>query len=77
MGPVGRLRVRAGRPSSRPAASATPEAIAANQWLDRPVPDDKVIPPSAPNDGFQEIIGAFKAGKTAMTIHHIGSSNDS
>lgn len=36
---------------------------------------DKVFPPSAPNDGFQEIIGAFKAGKTAMTIHHIGSSN--
>ena len=38
--------------------------------------EDKSIPPSAPNDGFQEIIGAFKAGRTAMTIHHIGSSND-
>jgi multiple sugar transport system substrate-binding protein len=35
---------------------------------------DKVFPPSAPNDGFQEIIGAFQAGITAMTIHHIGSS---
>ena len=37
--------------------------------------EDKVFPPSAPNDGFQEIIGAFKAGRTAMTIHHIGSAN--
>lgn len=37
---------------------------------------DKVFPPSAPNDGFQEIIGAFKTGVTAMTIHHVGSSND-
>jgi len=37
--------------------------------------EDKVYPPSAPNDGFQEIIGAFKAGRTAMTIHHIGSAN--
>lgn len=37
---------------------------------------DMVFPPSAPNDGFQEIIGAFRTGVTAMTIHHIGSSND-
>ncbi|TYC51312.1 sugar ABC transporter substrate-binding protein [Rhodobacterales bacterium] len=36
---------------------------------------DKVFPASTPNDGFKEVIGAFKAGKTAMTIHHIGSSN--
>lgn len=36
---------------------------------------DGVFPPSAPNDGFQEIIGGFKAGRTAMTIHHIGSAN--
>ncbi len=52
-----------------------PKAIAANQWLVDMFQKDKSIPPSAPNDGFQEIIGAFKAGKTAMTIHHIGSSN--
>lgn len=31
-------------------------------------------PPSAPNDGFNEIIGAFQAGLTAMTIQHIGTS---
>ncbi|WP_336742506.1 sugar ABC transporter substrate-binding protein [Aureimonas altamirensis] len=59
-----------------PGGLDTPEAIAANQWLVDMFREDKSIPPSAPNDGFQEIIGAFKAGRTAMTIHHIGSSND-
>jgi len=54
----------------------TPEAIAANQWLIDLHRVHKVFPPSAPNDGFQEILGAFKSGKTAMTIHHIGSSAD-
>ncbi len=52
------------------------KAIAANQWLIDMFQQDKSIPPSAPNDGFQEITAAFKAGKTAMTIHHIGSSRD-
>jgi multiple sugar transport system substrate-binding protein len=33
-------------------------------------------PPTAPTDGFNEIIANFKSGKTAMTIHHIGSSKD-
>ena len=32
------------------------------------------VPPTAPTDGFNEIIANFKSGKTAMTIHHIGSS---
>lgn len=53
-----------------------PDAVAANQWIVDLFQKDKVIPPSAPNDGFQEIIAALKGGKTAMTIHHIGSSND-
>lgn len=60
----------------KPGGLTTPEAIAANQWLVDLFQKDKVIPPSAPNDGFQEIIAAFKSGKTAMTIHHIGSSRD-
>jgi multiple sugar transport system substrate-binding protein len=34
------------------------------------------VPPTAPADGFNEIIANFKSGKTAMTVHHIGSSND-
>ena len=31
-------------------------------------------PATAPNDGFAQVIDAFKSGLTAMTIHHIGSS---
>lgn len=34
------------------------------------------VPPTATADGFNEIIANFKSGKTAMTIHHIGSSAD-
>lgn len=34
----------------------------------------KVAPPSAVNDGFAQIIGAFKSGKTAILQHHIGTS---
>lgn len=49
-------------------------ANAGTQWVVDLFREDKVFPPSAPNDGFKEVVGAFKAGKTAMTIHHIGSS---
>lgn len=49
-------------------------AVAATDFVLDLFQEDKVFPPSAPNDGFKEIISAFKAGKTAMTIHHIGSS---
>jgi multiple sugar transport system substrate-binding protein len=49
--------------------------VAGTQFVADLFQEDGVFPPSAPNDGFQEIIGAFKAGKTAMTIHHIGSAN--
>ncbi len=50
--------------------------VAGTQFVIDLFQKDKVFPPSAPNDGFQEIIGAFKSGVTAMTIHHVGSSND-
>lgn len=50
-------------------------AVAANQWVIDLHREHGVFPPSAPNDGFQEIIAAFQQGRTAMTIHHIGSSN--
>lgn len=60
----------------KPGGLTTPSAVAANQWVINLFQKDKVIPPSAPNDGFQEIISAFKTGKTAMTIHHVGSSKD-
>jgi len=48
--------------------------VAANNWLVDLYRNQKLFPPSAPNDGFQEIIAAFQQGRTAMTIHHIGSS---
>lgn len=31
------------------------------------------VPPTATNDGFQQIKDGFKSGLTAMTIHHTGS----
>ncbi len=52
------------------------EGIAGTQFVLDLFQKDHAFPPSAPNDGFKEIIGAFQAGVTAMTIHHIGSSND-
>jgi multiple sugar transport system substrate-binding protein len=33
----------------------------------------KVVPPSAPNDSFRQIMEAFKTGQTAMVMHHTGS----
>jgi multiple sugar transport system substrate-binding protein len=52
----------------------TPEAIAANQWFIDLYRVHQVSPPTTPNDGFQQIIANMQSGKTAMTIHHIGSS---
>jgi multiple sugar transport system substrate-binding protein len=33
----------------------------------------KAVPPSAPNDGYRQIMEAFKTGQTAMVWHHTGS----
>ncbi len=54
----------------------TPAALAANRWFISLFTDKKVMPPSAPNDGFVQTINNMKAGRTAMTIHHIGSANE-
>jgi multiple sugar transport system substrate-binding protein len=54
----------------------TPKALAANRWFIELFTKHKVFPPSAPNDGFVQTINNMKAGRTAMTIHHIGSAND-
>lgn len=51
-----------------------PKAIAANQWYVDLFAKEKVAPPSAPNDGFNEIISTFKSGRSAMIFHHIGSA---
>jgi len=58
----------------KPADLTTPKAVAANQFYIDLMRTQKVVPPSAPNDGFNEIINGFKSGQTAMIFHHIGSS---
>jgi multiple sugar transport system substrate-binding protein len=35
-----------------------------------------LVPPSAPNDGFRQLIEGFQTGQTAMLWHHTGSIND-
>jgi multiple sugar transport system substrate-binding protein len=35
-----------------------------------------VVPPSAPNDGFRQLIEGFQTGQTGMLWHHTGSIND-
>jgi multiple sugar transport system substrate-binding protein len=54
----------------------TPQAIAANQWFIDLYTKHKVSPPTTPSDGFVEIIANMKSGKTAMTIHHLGSAKE-
>ncbi|MBI1244071.1 MAG: extracellular solute-binding protein [Alphaproteobacteria bacterium] len=52
----------------------TDKALAANRFFVEFATKHKVVPPSAPTDAFRQIVDAFKAGRTAMTIHHIGSA---
>jgi multiple sugar transport system substrate-binding protein len=54
----------------------TPEAIAANQWFIDMYRVHKVSPPTTPTDGFAQIIANMKSGRTATTIHHLGSAAD-
>lgn len=49
------------------------KAIAAVKWYSDLYTVHKVVPPSAPNDGFRQIMEGFKTGQTAMTWHHTGS----
>jgi len=51
----------------------TPEGVAGFQWYTDLFTKEKVVPPSAPNDAFRQIIDAFKANVTGMIIHHTGS----
>jgi multiple sugar transport system substrate-binding protein len=52
----------------------TPQALAANRWFIDLFRTEKVEPPSAPTDGFLQTVNNMKAGRTAMTIHHVGSA---
>jgi multiple sugar transport system substrate-binding protein len=49
------------------------KATAAVKWYSDLATVHKVVPPSAANDGFRQIIESFKTGQTAMTWHHTGS----
>ena len=54
----------------------TEKALAANRRFVDLARQDKVVPASAPTDSFRRIVDAFKAGRTAMTIHHVGSAKE-
>jgi multiple sugar transport system substrate-binding protein len=50
-----------------------PEAIAAAEWFVNLFKTEHVVPPSAPSDGFAEIMDAFHNGLAGMLAHHIMS----
>lgn len=52
------------------------KAIEAVDWWSGLLIKDGVVPPSAPNDGFRQIMEAFQTGQTAMLWHHTGSFQD-
>ncbi len=52
----------------------SPEAVEANQWYIDLYHEHQVSPPTTPADGFVEVIDNMLTGRTAMTIHHIGSA---
>ncbi len=52
----------------------SPEAVEATQKYIDLYQKYKCVPPSVVGDGFAEIVGAFKSGRTAMLNHHIGTS---
>ncbi len=54
----------------------TEKALKQNEWYVNLFRQDKVTAPSAPTDSFRQIIDAFKAGRTAMVIHHLTTANE-
>ncbi len=51
-------------------------AIAGIDWFAGLLTRDGAVPPSAPNDGFRQVIEGFQTGQTAMIWHHTGSYQD-
>jgi multiple sugar transport system substrate-binding protein len=49
------------------------EARAAMDWYAGLYAKDGVVPESAPNDSYRQIMEGFKTGQTAMIWHHTGS----
>jgi multiple sugar transport system substrate-binding protein len=50
--------------------------VKALDWYSGLLVKDHAAPPSAANDGFQQIITGFQTGQTAMIWHHTGSYQD-
>jgi multiple sugar transport system substrate-binding protein len=57
-----------GKPSLDQAAVET-----ALEQYTAPYTKDKSVPPSAPNDGYNQIFQSFLTGRTGMLMHHTGS----
>ena len=51
-------------------------ALAQNRYFIDLFRSQKVCPPSAPTDAFLQIVNNLKAGRVAMTVHHISTAND-
>jgi multiple sugar transport system substrate-binding protein len=49
------------------------KAIAAIAFYAGLFTTDEVVPPSAPNDSYSQIMQAFRTWQTAMVLHHTGS----
>jgi multiple sugar transport system substrate-binding protein len=54
----------------------SPAALAQNRYFIDLHRVHKVCPPSAPTDSFLQIVNNLKAGRVAMTVHHISTAND-
>ena len=52
------------------------KAIEAIDWYAGLLTRHAAVPPSAPNDGFRQIMEAFQTGQTGMVWHHTGSFRD-
>jgi multiple sugar transport system substrate-binding protein len=68
-----------GSPVKKPDGSISLErdiVVKALDWYSGLLVKDHAAPPSAANDGFQQIITGFQTGQTAMIWHHTGSYQD-
>ncbi len=54
----------------------SPQALAQNRYFIDLYRTHKVCPPSAPTDGFLQVVNNLKASRTAMAVHHITTAND-
>jgi len=60
-------------PKTRKATLELDAAVDALRYWVRLGTKDKCIPPTAAGDGYAQFMGSFKAGGTAMILHHTGS----